>query len=175
MTTSDRNSNHLVVPNHCCCIIVYSNQFPPCLFEQVTEIGERAFLAIKKTHHLGWKRKIKSAYHLIGASFHFLTSMSTRYTIEPARPKLRSRGWGGAESSAPWISRAAGSSQTVEYTCSTRTSWVFCPAAARRCFSMVRQYSSDQSCSTLETRKTETSSCRAGCGVKKSWPWELKY
>ena len=103
-----------------------------------------------------------------------LTCISTRYTPEPARPMLGSSGWGGAGSSAPGISCKAGSSQAVENTCSTRTSWVFGPAAARKCFNMVRQYSSDQSCSTLETRKMETSSCRAGCGVKKSWPCEPK-
>jgi hypothetical protein len=54
------------------------------------------------------------------------------------------------------------------------TSLVFGPAAARRCFNMVRQYSSDQSCIILARRKTETSSCRAGWGTKKSWPWGPK-
>ena len=79
-------------------------------------------------------------------------------------------------SSAPGIFCAAGSSQANDITCSTMSSWVFGPAAARRCFSMVRQYSSAQSCSTLQRRKTDTSSellspCRAGCGSKKFWPW----
>lgn len=96
------------------------------------------------------------------------------YTPTPARPMLRSSGLGGVESSAPGISCATGSSQTVENTCSTTSSCVFGPAAARKCFNMVRQRSSGQSCSTCETRKTETFSCRAGCGVKKSWPWKPK-
>ena len=100
--------------------------------------------------------------------------MSTMYTPTPARPMLRSSGLGGVGSSAPGISCTTGSSQGVENTCSTMTSCVFGPAAARKCFNMMRQHSSDQSCRTCEIRKTEMSSCRAGCGVKKSWPWEHK-
>ena len=123
---------------------------------------------------MGLQRKSQLCHRLIGLPFLFLTCMSTMYTPTPARPMLRSSGLGGVGSSAPGISCATGSSQGVENICSTMTSCVFGPAAARKCFNMMRQHSSDQSCSTCETRKTETSSCRAGCGVKKSWPWEPK-
>jgi hypothetical protein len=40
---------------------MYGTEFPPCLFEQVTEISDRAFLAIEEAHHLWWERKKKSA------------------------------------------------------------------------------------------------------------------
>lgn len=99
------------------------------------------------------------------------------YAVWAAQPMFRSNGWGGTESSAPGISCAAGSSHTNEIIISTMTSWVLGPAAARRCLSMVRQYSSAQSWSTLLRRKTETPSklsslSHVGCGSKKFCPFE---
>jgi hypothetical protein len=169
----DWNGNHLLEPDKRRCIMIYSSELPTCLIEQVTKISDRAFFSI--AHHLRWERKIcQQGNHLIRVPLLFLTMMSAMYAIEAARPVLRSSGWGGTGSSAPGISCAIGSSQTVENTCSMMTSRVFRPAAARRCFSMVRQYSSAQSWNTRRMRKTETSSCRAGCGSKKSRPWKPK-
>jgi hypothetical protein len=110
-------------------------------------------------------------------SFGPLTKRSVLYAVRAAQPMFRSNGWGGTGSSAPGISCAAGSSHTNKIINSTTTSWVLGPAAARRCLSMVRQYSSDQSWSTLLRRKTETPSglsslCHIGCGSKKLCAFE---
>lgn len=94
---------------------------------------------------------------------------SVLYAIEPARPMLGSSGFGGTGISAPGISCTAGSSHTQAMIWSSMTSCVLGPAAARRCFSMVRQYSSDQSWMILQRKKTATSSSCAACGLKKSW------
>jgi hypothetical protein len=75
-------------------------------------------------------------------------------------------------SPAPGISCETGSLQAHAISWSTMTSWAFGPAATRKCFSIMRQYSSAQSWRTLQTRKTEASSCCAGCGSKKLWHWE---
>src|SRR6266852_1404152 len=126
MTTSDRNSDHLLVPERRWRVTMYRTQLPPCLFQQVTQIRDRAFLPIYEAQQLRWECKDKSqlCHCLIGLPLLFLTCISTRYTPVPARPKLRSSGLGGAGSSAPGISCASGSSQGVENTCSTTTSWV---------------------------------------------------
>jgi hypothetical protein len=123
-------------------------------------------------------KTLDQSYHhrSLRVTFCLLTMRSLAYTFEAVRPMLRSSGWGGTGSSAPKLFCAAGSSQANDITYSTTSSWVFGPAAARRCFSIVTQYSSAQSLSTLLRRKTETfsklsSSCRVSCGSKKFWPW----
>ena len=175
MWTLDWNGNHLLEPDKRRRVMIYSSELPTCLTEQVAEISDRAFFSINVAHHLRWERKIyQQSHRQFQVPLLFLTMMSAMYAIEAARPVLRSNGSGGTGNSAPGISCATGSSQTVENTCSMMTSRVFCPAAARRCFNMVRQYSSAQSWNTRRTRKTETSSCHAGCGSKKSRPWKPK-
>ena len=81
------------------------------------------------------KKRGPFSHRLIEVLLHFLTCMSIRYTGEPARLMLRSSGLGRVRTSVPGISRVARSSQTVAKTCSTKTSRVFGPVAARRCFS----------------------------------------
>jgi hypothetical protein len=159
---------------------MYSNELPTRLIEQVTKIGDRTLLTIEQTHHLSAReiekkgKKVGSVLSSSQFEFRFcpLTRMSVWYANWAVWPMFRSNGWGGAGSSAPGTSCAAGSSHTHEINISTTTSWVLGPAAARRCLSMGRQYSSAQSWSTLLRRKTETPSefsslCHVGCGSKK--------
>lgn len=54
---------------------MYGTEFPPCLFEQVTVISDRAFLAIEEAHHLRWerqKKKVRSVIALLKFRFTFL-------------------------------------------------------------------------------------------------------
>jgi|SRR6267142_2671085 len=164
-----RNSNRLSEPDCSRQVIMYSRELPTCLVEQVTKMGYRAFLAVEIGHHL-WG--VKTSAQVKPAFWYALpTIKSELYTIEVARPKFGSNGFGGTRRSAPGISCATGSSQAHAISRSMMTSWVLGPAAARRCFSMVRQYSSAQSWSIWQTTKTDISSCCAGCGSKKLWPW----
>ena len=101
--------------------MVYSNEFPPCLIEQVTKIGDCALFAIIEGHHLWRERQTCQLSHFL-IQVPLLTELSIRYTNEAARPMLRRSGLGGTGSSAPGISCAAGSPQTVENTCSAMTS-----------------------------------------------------
>jgi len=145
-----------------------TSELPTCLVKQVTKLGDRAFCAVEETHHLRCAKN--QLGHPCRLSSLFLTFKSIPYTAVVARPKLGSSGSGGGVSSAPGISCVAGSSQAYVTSRSTQTSWVLGPAAARIFFSILRQYSSDQSWSTLLRRKTVTSSSCAGCGSKKLWP-----
>jgi hypothetical protein len=165
---------------------MYSNELPTRLVEQVTKIGDRTLLTIEETHHLSAREIEKkeksgqsssSSLSLFEFRFCPLTWRSVMYAVWAAQPMFRSNGWGGTGSSAPGTSCTAGSSHTNEIIISTTTSWVLGPAAARRCLSMVRQYSSAQSWSTLLRRKTETPSklssvCHVGCGSKKFCPFK---
>ena len=144
---------------------MYNRELPTCLVKQVTKMGYRAFLAVEISHHL-WR--VKTSAQVNPAFKNALpTIKSELYDIEVARPKLGSNGFGATRSSAPGISWATGSSQAHAISRSTMTSWVLGPAAARRCFSMVRQYSSAQLWSMLRRTKTDISPCCAGCGSKK--------
>jgi hypothetical protein len=78
---------------------------------------------------------MRPSYHDVGA-----------YVIEVARPKLGSSGFGGTGSLVPGISCGTDSLEAHAVSWSTMTSWVFGPAATRKCFSIMRQYSSAQSC-----------------------------
>ncbi len=61
MSTLDRSSNQFLEPNRGWRVIMYSVDIPPCLFQQLTERGDCAFLAIEKAHHLGTECKRMSA------------------------------------------------------------------------------------------------------------------
>lgn len=148
--------------------MVYANKLPACLVKQVTKEGDGTFVAVVQSHHLRCGKL--SVTNSSKVDFTLLTAMSKWYTIESARPKLGSRGFGGTGSSAPGISCVAGSSQASVINWSTITSCVLGLAAIRKCFSIGRQYSSAQSWSTLHRRKIATSSCCTGCGSKKLCP-----
>ena len=142
---------------------MYGYELPASLIKQVTKIGDRAFLTIEETHHLltdarGTRKRQREGIRIdivVRVLSFYLTRRSAQYTFETERPMLRSSGSGGTGHSAPGISCVAGSSQANSVICSRISSWVSAPAAARRCLSMVRQYSSAQLWSTLLRRKTE--------------------
>ena len=163
-----RNSNRLLVPDRSWRVVMHSDELPTTLVQKVAKVGDRAFLSVVKSHHLSRKSSVLLSQFLV---LRLLTMTSVLYAIADARPKLGSRGLGGMGTSAPGISRVAGSSHAQAISCSAMTSCVLGPAATRRCFSTVRQYSSAQSWRTLQRRNTETSSCCEGCAVKKSWAW----
>jgi hypothetical protein len=50
--TSNWNGNRLLEPDHRRCVMMNSNEFPACLIEQVTKIGEGAFLGVMVAQHL---------------------------------------------------------------------------------------------------------------------------
>ena len=104
-----------------------------------------------------------------------LAVASMACAIDPAQPQFGSRGLGGTESPAPGISTVAGSLQAHPISRSTMISCVLGPAACRKCFKIVMQYSSAQSWSTWHKRKTDMSSSRAGCGSKKFWAQEPEH
>ncbi len=142
-----RTSNRLLEPDRCRRVVIYRSELPTSLVQQVTKIRDRAFSAIGESHHLSAHKAIGSVFrHCL--NFAPLTIKSMLYANEDARPKLGSRGFGGAGTSAPGISCVAGSSQAHSISWSTMTSFVLGPAATRRSFNMVRQYSSGQSWST---------------------------
>ena len=165
-----RNSNRLLVPDRSRRVVMHSDELPTSLVQKLAKVSDRTFLSVVISHHLSRKRRQLSSFVAILVS-RLLTMTSVLYAIADARPKLGSRGEGGVGISAPGISCVAGSSHTQAISCSAMTSCVLGPAAARRCFSTVRQYSSAQSWRTLQRRKTETLSCCEGCGLKKSWAW----
>jgi len=144
MKSLDWNSNRLLVPDRRRRIVMYRDELPTSLVQQVTEIRDRAFFAVIESHHLS-ARKDSSSVFRHSLSLSLLTMTSVLYAMEDARPKLQSSGFGGTGTSAPGISCVAGSSQTHAINWSTMTSCVFGPAATRKCFNMVRQYSSGQS------------------------------
>jgi hypothetical protein len=157
---------------------MYGNELPTNLPQHVAKISDCALLTVGEYHHLHATTKKKE---MSGKPYRrniehriLLTMISVLYDIEDARPKFGSRGLGGTGTSAPGISCVAGSSHAQAINWSTMTSWVLGPAATRRCFIMARQYSSALSCIIPWTRKTETSSCCAGCGSKKLWPFETR-
>ena len=83
----NRNSDYLSVGPHLHLVTMYTSELPARLVEQVTKMGDRAFLAIKETHHLltGGARKKKSGqpYHYCSirsnlSSYHDVSSVPSR-------------------------------------------------------------------------------------------------
>ena len=58
MKILDRNSHHLLVPDRRQRVMMYGRELPPCLFQQVTKLGDCAFFAVEKTHHLRREKQL---------------------------------------------------------------------------------------------------------------------
>jgi hypothetical protein len=53
--------------------MMYSRELPPCLFQQVTKLGDCAFFAVEKTHHLQREKKLAQlSENRVYSSYHHI-------------------------------------------------------------------------------------------------------
>jgi len=70
MKSLDWNSDRLLVPDRRRRVVMYRDELPTSLVQQVTEIRDRAFFAVVESHHLSARKDASSVFrHSLSLSF----------------------------------------------------------------------------------------------------------